>query len=181
MSVQIVSSGVVSSGLTVSSGLQVQVLSGGEIEVSTVGSGGIVALSAGALAFELTISSGGTVSGPGLIEGGTSYDAGSIFGVLLGSVGANTTLEIRSGGTASAITDAHGYIIVDSGATVSGALLNGAYGAETWVQGVTVGTVISSANAEYVSSGGLSESATVYSGGALWVYSGGTASGLMLT
>jgi autotransporter passenger strand-loop-strand repeat protein len=59
MPTTVVSSGVTSSGLTVSSGVQVQVLSGGEVVSAIVASGGTLNLSSGAESIDVAVSSGG--------------------------------------------------------------------------------------------------------------------------
>src|SRR5580700_1552716 len=93
-----VSSGVTSSGLTVSGGEQLVVLSGGYADVATVSPDGAMILSSGAEATSVTVSSGGVLSGPGLL-GGANFDAGLVSGVVVG--GFPPSLEIQSGGSAS--------------------------------------------------------------------------------
>ena len=103
MSTLYISSGVTSSGLTVSGADTIEVLSGGTLQTATVDSGGAIMLSSGALVSSLTVLAGGAVSGPGQF-GGVSLDAGSVTGVLLGgypNYGAN--LEVQSGGSATGV------------------------------------------------------------------------------
>ena len=57
MPVQLVSSGVVSSGFSVSAGEFLQVLSGGSVVSATVASGGEILLSSGGLANDVAVSS----------------------------------------------------------------------------------------------------------------------------
>jgi autotransporter passenger strand-loop-strand repeat protein len=76
MTTTTVSSGVYGSGLTVGSGSELLVLSGGVAESATVSSGGELALSSGGVASATTISAGALMSGPGQL-GGDSLDAGT--------------------------------------------------------------------------------------------------------
>src|ERR1022692_4648421 len=104
MSNQIISSGVTSSGLTVSSGNELLVLSGGVTDNSTVLSGGTEFVSAGGLAANTRVSAGGVLSGPGTMTGLQNHDYGSVSGVLVGGGFDGGTLIVESGGVASGVT-----------------------------------------------------------------------------
>ena len=76
MTIQYISSGVTSSGVEVTSGEQLDILSGGVASGLYVDSGGTVYLSAGAMAealnpplAEVVVQNGGVISGPGEIVG----------------------------------------------------------------------------------------------------------------
>jgi autotransporter passenger strand-loop-strand repeat protein len=64
-----VASGVISRGLTISSGDPLVVLSGGEIAASAILSGGSATISAGATASAVVVSAGGLLEGGGSLEG----------------------------------------------------------------------------------------------------------------
>src|ERR1700722_9413200 len=94
MTLQTISSGVVSSGLIVSSGDVLRVLSGGEVSATTVLSGGTERLSSGGRTVSATVSEGGVLIGRG--RGAYVDDFGLISGLTM--VG---ELDIESGGVAS--------------------------------------------------------------------------------
>jgi fibronectin-binding autotransporter adhesin len=90
-----VSSGVTSSGLTISSGDPLVVLAGGTVEHTSIASGATASLSSGAVAVNLMVSKGGVVQGQGELD--ASFVAGSMSGVSIGDGGS----ELLPGGTAS--------------------------------------------------------------------------------
>src|SRR5271156_1548066 len=118
-----VSSGVTSSGLTISAGDPLVVLSGGEVRSATILSGGSATLSSGAVGYSMTISSGGLVQGAGDLAGGVD-DMGSLNGVIL--TGGVNVLS----GTVTDVTvaDGGGLVLFDGGlaidVTVSGSSAN---------------------------------------------------------
>jgi autotransporter passenger strand-loop-strand repeat protein len=95
MTTQFVSSGVVSSGVVVTSGNILEVLSGGTADVTSVTSGGVQQVDAGGFASGTVISAGGsdTVLGS---ETGAIIDSG---GVLTLSGGSVNSITINSGGS----------------------------------------------------------------------------------
>src|SRR6202011_5830635 len=109
----------------------------------------------------LTVSSGGVVSGSGLLLG-LNHDAGLITGL-----GLSGSIEVQSGGEADAIRVSSGTITVDKGGVLSGAALlsgNGAFLADV-VQGLAIGAVLGAGQTERVASGGVASGAVVGSGG----------------
>jgi hypothetical protein len=66
-----VSSGVTSSGLSISAGDPLLVLSGGDVDQIVVLSGGVASLEAGAIGGRFQVSAGGVVDGPGELSAGT--------------------------------------------------------------------------------------------------------------
>ena len=126
MSTDTVSSGATSSGLTVTSGNALNVLSGGTVLSATVDSGGGVALSSGAVASAVIVSAGGAMTGPGDLEG--VVDWGQISGGLIAATYvpgygfSGGVVQVQSGGSISGVTVADGYLYVSSGGVASGAL-----------------------------------------------------------
>ena len=144
MTTQFVSSGVVSSGIVVTSGNALIVLSGGVASATTVSDGGVEVVHGSAAG--TMIASGGLDL---LSSGGTTISA-----VLAGGNGLAAIEIVNSGGTASATTISGGGVEV--------------------VSGLAVGTMIASGGQELLSSGGVSDAVRVSSGGVELVMSGGT-------
>ena len=153
-----VSSGVTSSGLTISSGDPLVVLSGGAVSSASILSGGSATVSSGAIATNVIVASGGALQGAGKLEGGDNTVEGLVSGVLLTN---EAGLTVLSGGLAVDVTvegsENSSDIYVRAGGTVSGSTI-GAY------------------QEENVSSGGVSIDDTIEYRGTLQVF-GGTASG----
>jgi hypothetical protein len=74
-----ISAGVTSSGLTVTSGEALVVLSRGKVEASTILSGGSATLSSGAVGSSLTVGTGGVLAGQGDLAGYTQ-----VYGAVSG-------------------------------------------------------------------------------------------------
>jgi autotransporter passenger strand-loop-strand repeat protein len=137
MTTQFVGSGVVSSGVIVSSGNILEVLSGGTADVTSVTSGGIQQVDAGGFASGTVISAGGSDTVFGLDTGATVNSGGReiVFG----------------GGTVSAATvNSGGLLIVEGGRSwLSGASINsggtlvlsGGFGPEFFTNVVNNGTI----------------------------------------
>ena len=194
-----VSSGVTSSGLTISSGEPLRVLSGGVVDSSTILSGGSATLSSGALAEFLTVNSGGMLRGPGMIGGGVVV-YGSVSGVQdyanLSVSGSATGLQVEalgeenvySGGAAARDTILSGGFLGLSGGTVSDEVVDSGGTVElsaTLSNNFTAGPLaaIESISGVTISSGGIVElnSATVLDGATLSLTSGGIAYGLTVS
>jgi autotransporter passenger strand-loop-strand repeat protein len=220
MTAYVVSSGVTSSGLILRPADTLTVLaggttlsitdagvewvsSGGVAALTTVVGGGLLVLSAGAFGANEIVSSGGVISGPGVlfsaddhgaIDGVTvglvtaSRSAGGVFTVESGGVARGVTVafsdgvEVKSGGRTQAmvldspVNGSDAMLIVDAGGSASGTLIkNGDIAAN----GVITGTVIES-GLENIFSGGESLGTTVSSGGAELVEFGGVASGAVV-
>ena len=171
-----VSSGVTSSGLTVSSGNELLVLSGGIAETMTVLSGGTMILSSGAIGSSLAISAGGKLDGAGEWAG-EGYSYGQVSGVTVGDSAETHAgyLEVAFGGSASGVTVAYGWLQVDPGATATGTVLSGISAVE-YVEGVASGTVVDSGGVDNVLSAAEAVSAVIHSGGREFVSSGGSTS-----
>jgi autotransporter passenger strand-loop-strand repeat protein len=156
-----VSSGVTSSGLTISAGDPVVVLSGGELLASTILSGGSATLSRGAVGNELGVSSGGVLQGDGELAGGDGA-SGTIIGLTLVSSG---TLFL-TGATATGMTATQSSIIADDGgSTALGTVVSD--GAQLSVIGSASGSVIGSGGTEIVFPGGIGSGDTIQRGGFL--------------
>jgi autotransporter passenger strand-loop-strand repeat protein len=147
-----VTSGVTSSGFQVTSGSELEVLSGGTALVTVVSSGGTEQVDAGGIASGTIVSNGGSETVFGMETGGTVLSGG--FAVDSGGSASRET--ISSGGTAT--ISAGGMadnIIVSSGGTLK-----------------VLGTIffdvtVYSGGTETVLLGGITNSTTVSSGGSL--------------
>jgi autotransporter passenger strand-loop-strand repeat protein len=160
-----VSGGVSSSGLTISGGDPLVVLSGGRVQNSTILSGGSATLSAGGYGNDLAVSSGGTLRGTG--SAGLVSGAGAVQGVTL------SYLDLLSGGTASDVTESDGLTEIFAGATASGMV---DLGGSVEVAGSAVDTVVGSHGVLAVNSGGVASGDTIHSGGSESVASGAVVS-----
>ena len=168
MTTTTVSSGVTSSGLTVSKGSPLIVVSGGVADTVTVLSGGSATLSAGGVGSDVTVSKGGLLQGAGELQGSSSFDAGMVHGVTVSGA-----LEVQSGGSASGVTII-GEVDVDHGATITGAVIKDGY---LPISGAGVSARIESGGWEAILSGGRGSHDVVQSGGILTLDAGGVASG----
>ena len=159
-----VSSGVTSSGLTISSGGQLVVLSGGTVESSTILSGGSGRLLSGGVGKTLTVSAGGVLDGPGQLEAHNTV-AGTVSGVTVSGTGSTAGLVLLSGGVASnvSVTGATDFLQIEAGASATGTVLT-SHGYDE-VFGSATSTTVNDGCTEYVSAGGETISATVLSGG----------------
>ncbi len=161
----IVSSGVTSTGLTISGGITLEVLSGGTASSTTVSGGSELVFGGGATIGTNVVSggqenilAGATATGGSISDSGSLLiDAGKVSGITLNS---GAVALIQSGGTAT-------------GTTISG-------GIEV-VSGTTSSTRVLGGGLEYVASGGLASSVVVSSGGTGNVGAGGTASGATIS
>ena len=164
----IVSSGQTSSGLSLSNGDTMRVLSGG------------TALNTSVLIDSLQfVSSGGVAISTGVFLGGAEY-------VYSGGVTDNTVatrggvLVLQGGAASGSVMSAISIMVVDSGSvSVDATLIGQAHrNADEYVQlgGVASGTVVSSGGIEEVRSGAVASGTVVSSGGRQFV-SGGVASG----
>ncbi len=169
MTTQTISSGVSGSGLTVPSGNQLQVLSGGSVQSTwvlsggteilsagavgssdTVSSGGMLTLLSGAVETVVTVSSGGTLSGPGVLTGAIYY-YGSVTSATVGSnypCGPAGQLYVESGGVIETVVE------VMSGGVARSTVVANNYSypyAKFTVDfgGVASGTIISAGDANY--------------------------------
>jgi autotransporter passenger strand-loop-strand repeat protein len=185
-SVQVISRGVSSSGLVISAGDQLEVLSGGSVHATTVIGGGTTYLCAGAQASRVTVSSGGVefvqsggfASGTVLSAGGHDVNYGRTVATLA-VLGASAT--VGSGGKDSGtIVHSGGAEIVLSGGTASGTVVRSGGIQSVKVGGATFGTVLSRGK-EYVSSGGLAVGTIISGGGSVVDYAGGTVSKVTVT
>jgi autotransporter passenger strand-loop-strand repeat protein len=168
MSTTIVSSGVISTGLTVSSGDVVSVMSGGVIAASTVLNGGLVFLASGGVdgapdnVGSITIAAGGVLSGDGAIHG-YNIVHGTVSGHLV-LVGGNAYEGVLRGGT-DVGTIIEGDQNVGFGGVTIGDDLVGRRGFQDVRGGRASGTRVGSASEQFVVSGGSSVDTTVLNGG----------------
>jgi autotransporter passenger strand-loop-strand repeat protein len=109
-----VSSGVTSSGLTISSGDPLIVNSGGVAEDIIINAGGSATLLAGAVGSAFTVSAGAMVTGAGLLDGVSVL--GSLSGV--GLKGRDNT--VLAGGVATNVDVVHADLNIDKGAKAAG-------------------------------------------------------------
>ncbi len=191
-----VTSGVTSSGLTISSGTLLKVYSSGTTSAITVVSGGVETILNGGKAFTTTaeldgvenISAGGSATSTFVSSGGTEnvFSGGLTIGTQIGS-GAYAT--VFNGGTAKntqveggAVVSGHfvvgGIEYVSSGGTTSGTTLSG-LGAYQIVanSGTASGTSVGLFGYQFVSAGGHTVSTNVASGGHEIVSSGAVTTG----
>ena len=149
-----ISAGVTSSGLTVSSGTNLVVLSGGTISSTTVSSGGTVYISKGGTDSATTLA-GGTLNVYGSDVSATVTSGGleSVYsgGIATGAnVRSSSFLFVQNGGSAVGTTDSGGvYRVYSGGHSISTTLINAS---------------------EIVSAGGTESAATISPGGTLNVY-----------
>jgi hypothetical protein len=162
-----ITSGVTSSGLAVSSGEDVIVLSGAVLGSSTVDSGGAVTLSSGGVASAVVVLAGGALSGQGAFVG-SGLAAGDVSGIALGGALLNPgTIELQSGGMAVGLATGKGELVVDAGAEATDTRLSsflaagGAYSeiGSTVVFGLAIDTDIGLSATQTVRSGGVSQDA----------------------
>ncbi len=197
-----VSSGQVSSGVTVESGAT-QTISNGGSAVSTLLNGGAVYVSSGGTAISTMVSGGfvaafgGTTRDTTVLSGATEFAAAS--GVASDTAVADSGNQIvSSGGTASNTTLSGGYDAVYGGDADSSVAYSGgdefvahggvAVGAEinaggteyVFAGGIAIGTEVGAGGGEVVSSGGA-VSDTVLNGGSETVYAGGTTTGTVVS
>jgi autotransporter passenger strand-loop-strand repeat protein len=179
----IISSGVTSSGLTVSNGKEVFIESGGTTISTTVLAGGSEDPAPGGLVENVTVSSGGYVIGAGDV-GGNSEIYGTINGVTLVHSGftsvyaavvdvfsgaraldltVDSGVEVRLslGGSASHVTVNSGGGVSDGG-VATGVTINSSGGLD--IAGSAFGVILERGGGEYVISSGFT-SGTVVSGG----------------
>jgi fibronectin-binding autotransporter adhesin len=186
MTTTTISSGVVSSSLSVNDGDLLTVLSGGQAVSPWVASGGLTIVSSGASVDGLGFALGGVVKGAGRVVANGAYGAGQISGLTIGQRSAflgATSLDLQSGGLASGLTLEYGFMTVESGAVASATTLADQTGyaplAAVGVYGSVVGGVINAGAVMTVYSSGLVSGVSVRSGGSLSVT--GQAGGLMIS
>jgi autotransporter passenger strand-loop-strand repeat protein len=135
MTTQFVSSGVVSSGVIVSSGNILEVLSGGTADVTSVTSGGTQ-----------QVDSGGFASGTVISAGGSDTVFGSDTGATVNGGGSEI---VHAQGTVSSATVNSGGLLIMEGGHLSGASINsggtlflsGGFGPEFFTNVVNNGTI----------------------------------------
>ena len=164
-----VSAGVTRSGLNITGGDPLVVLSLGAVQFSTVLSGGSATLDAGATGAFLVVSKGGTLQGAGVISG-DNIDAGSISGVLIDEFG---YLDVVSGGSVSGVAALDSStILIEPGASASGAEV--IYGGVMDVLGSAADSFVAISGAEIVYAGARVSGDTIGNAGLL-VLAGGIA------
>ncbi len=154
----VVTSTTILGGITFSSGVQV-----GLTENSVV-SGVTLSLAAGAAAENLRILSGGVVVGPGdlydsdnVVSGG-----GAVSGATLS--GAGSDLHVLSGATLDDVTAlADAAISVSAGGSALGTALSDSL-IYVYSGGVTTGDIVESGGGQFILSGGIAISTTVFGG-----------------
>ncbi len=184
--IQFVSSGVVSTGVAVTSGNVLEVRSGGTASVTSVDSSGTEQVDFGGRASGTRVSGGGieVVYGSetgAALRGGTLevISGGIVSGATVSSGG---TLEIWSSGTAIDTTVLSGGTLeyFDGGIT-SGATFSAGATLEAGAGYVASGLTVSSGLTLAVDAEGSAVSNTVLSGGSLSVLFGGEASGTVVS
>jgi autotransporter passenger strand-loop-strand repeat protein len=175
-----VSSGVSSSGLTISAGDPLVVLNGGSSYEAFIESGGVATISAGGRASETFVFAGGTLTGAGDIIGA------DVLGLISDVTEVAGGIEVFKGGSAENVTvTSSGFITpgglgVDSGGSATGTLVIS--GGQLAVEGTDSNASIGSGSDEFVV-GGAASGDVIHSGGLLFaegkisqetVQSGGT-------
>ena len=175
--VEVASSGLSTSAVTLYPGGKQTVTSGGTASGTTIVSGSNQVVGAQGMAEGGVVSSGG---GQYLSSGGAASGATLSGGNQYVETGGSASATTVDGGTQVVYGAARGTILndggrqdVEAGATVSGTTVNS--GALV-VLGSAGGAIVNSGGADYIDSGGAGGGATV-SGGDEYVETGGTASG----
>jgi autotransporter passenger strand-loop-strand repeat protein len=181
MSMQIVSSGAVSSGIVVTSGNALLVFSGGTASATTVSSGGTEQVLAGGSGFGDTVSNGGALGVFGT-ESSATISSGGLVAIAPGGVASATTVlnggtfVVQSGGVASrTAVRSGGTEQVQAGGSGFGETVNN--GGALGIFGTESSATISNGGLVAITSGGMAGATTVSNGGTLVVQSGGVASG----
>jgi autotransporter passenger strand-loop-strand repeat protein len=153
----------------------------GSISGVTLGGGGIIVLSSGAIASGVTaapgtvqIDFGASATGTVALDGADVVDYGSANGTV---VGFEAFARVYSGGVAFGdIIEGGDELVSSGGRAVSATVVDG--GIEyAMASGTLTGTVVGSGGDEIVKSGGVARATTVLSGGKQEVFSSGTAVG----
>ncbi|MGA2042815.1 MAG: DUF4347 domain-containing protein [Roseiarcus sp.] len=175
--VEVVSSGISTSGVTLYPGGRQTVFMGGMASGTTVISGSSQVVAAGGMTNGDVVSSGGgQYLDSGGAASGTTLSGGNQYVEIGGSASGTTVLggtQVVYGAASGTLVEGGGRVDVESGATVSGTIVSS--GAVV-VLGSAGGTVVHSGGADYVDSGG-SAGGTQVSGGDEYVEAGGAASG----
>jgi fibronectin-binding autotransporter adhesin len=158
---------VVLNGVTVSSGGMI------EFTEATVLSGATLSLQSGAIAYDLTVSKGGVVVGPGPLQANNGI-AGEVSGVTL-----EGSLALSAGAVASGVTVSFGIVDVAAGARAAGTVFAGSGFLDDL--GSAAGTVLRIGAQIQVDSGGLASGDIISSGGLEVVLASGTASGTLVS
>ncbi|MCG0996489.1 Hint domain-containing protein, partial [Acetobacter indonesiensis] len=171
------------SGGTVTSGAQINVLSGGVLSNADAGNGGTITVSSGGKSTSTVISSGGTLTFTG--GGSGSYTSLLAGGTL--NIGSGTTydnqhttsltatsgaqINVLSGGVLSnADAAAFGNIVVSKGGTGQDIIISS--GGGLWVAGIASDTSVNNGGGIAIASGGVSNNNNVNSGGKIYADSG---------
>jgi fibronectin-binding autotransporter adhesin len=162
---QIVFSGATRSNLTVNSGTELEVCSGGLTVSTTVFSGGLESPIAGGLVENVTVMAGGFLVGSGQL-GGTSDIYGTVNGVTVvksGLEGQPYSMIVMSGGKAVNVTLAGGaFDMVSAGGAASGGLIKDESVAFDY--GMMSGAKVSSGDI-FVQAGGTAHGDVIENGG----------------
>lgn len=171
------------SGGTVTSGAQINVLSGGVLSNADAGNGGTITVSSGGKSTSTVISSGGTLTFTG--GGSGSYTSLLAGGTL--NIGSGTTydnqhttsltatsgaqINVLSGGVlTNADAAAFGNIVVSKGGMGQDIIISS--GGGLWVAGIASDTSVNNGGRIAIASGGVSNNNNVNSGGKIYADSG---------
>lgn len=171
------------SGGTVTSGAQINVLSGGVLSNADAGNGGTITVSSGGKSTSTVISSGGTLTFTG--GGSGSYTSLLAGGTL--NIGSGTTydnqhttsltatsgaqINVLSGGVlTNADAAAFGNIVVSKGGMGQDIIISS--GGGLWVAGIASDTSVNNGGGIAIASGGVSNNNNVNSGGKIYADSG---------
>ena len=179
--------GAISANVSLVSGAQgsttvlggVEVASGGVASLvgAKVLDGATVSLGVNEAAFDLTVSKGGTLVGPGGV-----IDENVDFGVIRGAIVQVGYIVVSSGGTLSSVGPSNGGVIkVDADGVAKGTLVSSGGVVYVYTGGATSGDSVLSAGKELISSGGVARTVHVNSGGADYVYSSGVTAGTVVS
>jgi autotransporter passenger strand-loop-strand repeat protein len=194
-----VSAGVVSTGVVVSAGNMLEVLSGGEADSSLVTAGGALRVGAGGTASGTTVSNGGGVilaggtesrsvvaaGGYELLRDGAEANSATVTNLGLQYVGPGAAASGAAVGGTQIIDGVAGATVVNGGTVLvlrtgiaTDMLVSGSRAAVVVLNGGQVsGTILSSGALLAVENGGSASGTTVSSGGRAYVWSNGTALG----
>ena len=194
-----ISSGVISTGIYLSSSDRMSISFGGVANSTTVSSGGRLYIYRGGVANSTTVNNWGSMH---IYSGGVanSTTVNSVGGMCIssGGVANSTTLNrgwmyIYSGGEANSTTvnrggmyirgvansttiNSGGSIYISSGGEANSTTVNEGY-MDIYRGGVANSTTVNGGDM-YISSGGIANSITINFGGYMYIYSGGTATAI---
>ena len=187
----LISSSGTANSTTVTSYGYMHVSSGGTANSTTVTSDGHMHISRGGVANSTTVNSKGSMHiSSGGTANSTTVNSGGFMHISSGGTANSTTvttfgfMHVSSGGMANSTTVSKGYMYISSGGTATEIIENGGYvgaaeGANVTFASNTIEGVNLSQARMTVHSNTIANSITVNVSGSMYIYSGGTATGVI--